>query len=351
MMRSRRCVVSLTLCSIMAGGCGGNNGGGSGDAGQDGQDGADAAGDGGVDDGGLDGGTGIKWMPISKGSFVMGTSPDDSCMMLESVQRSVTLTHDFEMAATEVTQGQYRSVMGTNPAKFTACGDDCPVENVTWFMAAAFCNRLSEMSGLASCYDCTGESDATMCVENPAFRQADFYSCPGYRLPTEAEWEYAYRAGSATEFYNGHGDPSLCGCVDINPLVDEIAWYCGNSAVSYAGCDDLTDCGNTGPDGPDCGAACAGPHPAAQKAPNAWGLYDMAGNVEEWCNDWTSAEPASPDPVTDPAGLAIGTYRVFRGGAYSSNPDELRAGTSIGVVPSAGGYIQGFRCVRSLSEP
>jgi len=352
--------LSLTSCS--------NSGGNDGSVDEPAPD-ADAGGDPGVGDDGADAGGNpdigdgddedsadsdadieFAWIAVNAGEFDMGAPDDETCQVFDTVRRHVTLTHDFLIMATEVSQAQYVDLIGTNPSSFPACGLQCPVESVSWHDAAAYCNRLSEVNGLDTCYQCNDTGRFAICTEDHSYQQAEIYECPGYRLPTDAEWEYAYRAGSQTEFYNGDiGDPKNCGCTRINLLLDEIAWYCGNSAVSWEGCEDTTNCGCWDIDGnPDCGSDCAGPHPVGQKAPNAWQLFDMAGNVSEWCHDRTDSEPLSPDPVTNPVGLMGDMYRVYRGGAYHNAADSLRAAHRGGVIPGVWPYATGFRCVRSL---
>ncbi len=213
---------------------------------------------------------------IPAGSFLMGSPDTDTeAYSDEKPQHQVTLTKPFLMLRNEVTQAQYEAVMGTNPSYFT--GDTArPVEPVSWYDAVSFCARLSQL-----------ESGAT------------------YRLPTEAEWEYAARAGTTTRRYGA---------------IDDIAWYSGNSSSTT--------------------------HPVKQKLPNAWGLYDMLGNVWEWTGDWygTYAHAA----LTDPTGPSTGSLRVLRGGSWGSVALDARAACRGNYGPGNTRDRLGFRPLRSL---
>jgi formylglycine-generating enzyme required for sulfatase activity len=151
-------------------------------------------------------------------------------------------------------------------------------------------------------------------------RQA-LYACPGYRLPTEAEREHAYRAGTTTAYYNGDNDPKECqSCITVDTRADAIAWYCYNSEGKV--------------------------HQVGKKKANARGLYDMAGNVAEWCHDWYAPSLGSA-PLTDPVGgNPQSGERVFRGGSWRFNPALLRAGSRSGTSPTNRKNSLGFRCAR-----
>jgi formylglycine-generating enzyme required for sulfatase activity len=189
---------------------------------------------------------GMEFVYVSPGSFMMGSPSGESNRDSDEKQHRVTLTREYYMQTTEVTQGQWRKVMGSNPSKFTNCGDNCPVEKVSWEDCQQFIQKLNGMEGTRK-----------------------------YRLPTEAEWEYAARAGT-TGAYAGD--------------LDAMAWYDDNSG------------GKT--------------HAVGGKSPNAWGLYDMHGNVWEWCQDWKGDYPSGS--VTDPTGPSSGSFRVDRGGCWRS---------------------------------
>jgi formylglycine-generating enzyme required for sulfatase activity len=227
------------------------------------------------------------WVTIPAGTFMMGAPTDDPCRWAEREDyHQVTLTNDFEIMTTHVTQAFFEEVMdGYNPSDHSGCAD-CPVEYMTWSEAAEYCNRLSDRLDLAKCYTCTGSlSDHISCTTAPAYSGANIYNCPGFRLPTDAEWEYAYRAGTTTPFYNGE----ITVCNGVDPVLEEIAWYSENTTETQ---------------------------PVGQKLPNAWGLYDMSGNVMDETNDFYIAHLGT-DPVTNPWGASShpNDDRVCRGGS------------------------------------
>jgi formylglycine-generating enzyme required for sulfatase activity len=189
------------------------------------------------------------------------------------------------------------------------------VSGVSWYDAVAYCNALSSIRGLDRCYAC----DTQGCDVAPDYdgTTKTIYDCPGFRLPTEAEWERAYRANTQTAFYNG--DISVCDGAD--PNADKIGWYDENAA------DQL--------------------HPVARKQANAWGLFDLAGNLREWCHD-VYVDDLGSSPVNDPGGPASGASRVWRGGSYGGIVRGLRAAFRSQITPEFRCAYQGFRCARGL---
>ncbi len=217
---------------------------------------------------------GMQFALRPKGSFLMGSPTGEEGRNDDEVQHEVTITNDFHLGAYEVTQSQYKKIMGNNPSQFQGkkaeFNEDLPVESVSWEDAVGFCNKLTQLE------------------QNNLFGRS-------YRLPTEAEWEYACRAGTASTYSFGSD----------KVLLLEHAWYDENSTDRI--------------------------HTVGLKEPNPWGLYDMYGNVWEWCSDygWAYANTA----VKDPAGPAYGDTHVLRGGSYRKN---FRAIRSAGVRGNLG---------------
>ncbi len=258
-------------------------------------------------------------MIIEAGTFQMGTPAGELGMGNDEDPHEVTLSRRFAMLPTEVSQGRFESLMAYNPSRFVDCGPDCPVEMVNWHEAVAYCNALSASEGLEACYSCTGTGVDVICEPDAAF--ASPYDCLGYRLPTEAEWEYAARAGSITATYNGDLGASQLNCEQPNDVMDPIAWFCGNSAGST--------------------------HEVGSKMPNAWGVHDMLGHLWEWCHDWYAVDYPTT-PVTDPWVGTGGPDRVTRGSSWVHEAMYARAGNRRWRGPTERFDFLGFRPVRSL---
>ena len=220
---------------------------------------------------------------IEPGTFFMGSSDSETDRNGDEGRHQVTVTKGFFLSEAPCTQSQWEAVMGSNPSYFK--GPDRPVENVSWGEAMEFCRKLTKM-----------HQEAGVMPQGWS-----------WRLPTEAEWEYAARAGTTGP---RHGE------------LDVIAWHSGNSG------------GET--------------HPVKQKAANAWGLYDMHGNVLEWCADWYGDYPS--ESVTDPTGATSGSLRVLRGGSWFFEAGVCRSANRFRFVPGNRNYSLGFRSVLSSSR-
>ena len=233
---------------------------------------------------------------LKGGSFQMG-DPDE----IDAPVHEVSL-NPFSIDTHLITQALYERLMNSNPSRWKIDGN--PVEQVRWSDAVRFCNKRSEAEGLQPCYNLETWS-------------CDF-EANGYRLPTEAEWEYACRAGTTTPYFFGSTAAKL----------GDYAWFERNS------------------DGH--------PQPVGRKKPNPWGLHDICGNVWEWCNDFYQVDYYEKSPKSDPKGPAEGETKVVRGGAWRFSDDSCRSGyrynESPGYADVCFGYdIYGFRCVRNAS--
>lgn len=245
-----------------------------------------------------------EWEEIAAGSYSVGSPEGEPDRFSDERLHKVTLSRPFRMKSTEVTQGEFESVMGYNPSRFADCGERCPVERVSWHEAAVYSNALSEQQGLEPCYTCRGAPPQTQCVLSNEY--ASPYQCSGFRLPTETEWEIAVRSGNPGP---RHGTD-----------VVRIAWYRGNSGGS--------------------------PRNVASREPNAWGLFDLLGNVMEWCHDWYGEYPSAPQ--IDPTGPRRGTIRVLRGGSWLINAERVRAAYRYRFAPETRLSYVGFRVVQTI---
>ena len=241
--------------------------------------------------------TTLEMIRVTGGTFTMGSPSSEPGRDNDETQHKVTLS-GFYMGKFPVTQAQYEAVMGSNPSGFTEAVEGekkahLPVENVTWFDAIRFCNKLSEQSKLEPVYTISGQTVTADLGKN------------GYRLPTEAQWEYACRAGTSTAYSTGS-------------ISEATGWYWETS-------DNRT-------------------HEVGKKPANAFGLYDMAGNVYEWC--WDRYGAYATGAQTDPEGTATGDRRVLRGGAWPLSGENLRSAYRGVGDPSYKDSFIGFRVVR-----
>ena len=230
----------------------------------------------------------FRWCPA--GEFLMGSPEDEPGRLDDETQHRVTLTRGFWMLETEVTQAMWQSVMGTSIRQqrdkvdtswpLRGEGSDYPMYFVSWEECRSFCEKLSEKLGLT------------------------------VSLPTEAQWEYACRAGTTGAYAGDLG---------------EMGWYWDNSG--------------------------GGTHPVGQKKPNAWGLYDMHGNVEEWCQDWYDYDYYTESPTSDPTGPSSGSCRVYRGGGWRNDAQYCRSARRSGVTPDSRYDGLGFRPVLASPAP
>lgn len=216
---------------------------------------------------------------VEPGKFLMGSPASEAARdQAEGPQTHVTISRGFWLGKTEITQAQYEMIVGENPSAFKAAGESAPVEHVSWIMAMDYCRRLTTR-------------------ETEAGRLPEGYE---YTLPTEAEWEYVFRAGKQTEYA---GPPHTIGWIESNSM------------------------GTT--------------HPVAQKEQSPWGFYDLAGNVLEWCYDWYGRYPGGE--VTDPVGPRRGHYRMARGGCWRMDGEITRCAARAGGSAGRLDYTLGFR--------
>jgi formylglycine-generating enzyme required for sulfatase activity len=262
---------------------------------------------------------GMKFVPIAAGSFQMGSPSSEKDREDDETQHRVRLTKSFLMATTEVTQGQWQAVMGSNPSKkdykgVSLIGTTLPVQNISWFDAVKFANALSKKEGLRAAYRISGKSVGW------------YLSANGYRLPTEAEWEYAARGGQRGLYAGASSEGSLCTVANIADRQAKRKF----SGWTTASCDD----------------GHVGTAPVGSFKPNAWGLYDMSGNVWEWCWDRYD-QNYGHHPETDPVGPRSGGNRVFRGGSWFDKPADARVANRYRNTLGNRNKLLGLRLVRT----
>jgi formylglycine-generating enzyme required for sulfatase activity len=255
---------------------------------------------------------------------------------MEAPVHAVTFTRNFWMDTTEVTQRAYQTLMHRTYAKYSdldwvspyGVGDNYPAYLLEWADAALYCNARSKAEGRDTVYVYTrisGHPGNGGALENLTIQ----FTADGYRLPTEAEWEFACRAGTTTDFFwNKNFDPYPETSADTSEMSQNAVWLANSWNLSA---DDSN----------------FGTHPVAAKQPNALGLYDMSGNVSEWVNDWYEDYSSDPvtDPVTDPTGSESETYRFVRGGNWGNTAYYLRASCREFASPDYYIYFIGFRTV------
>ena len=249
----------------------------------------------------------IQMVFVEGGTFTMGsTDPLDNAA---DPPHSVTLS-SFYMSKTEVTQGQWKAVMGSNPSNFPGVGDNGPVERVSWYDCISYCNKLSIFEGKKCVYSNNTVNGDTLTAPSTWTSVYWNTSAKGYRLPTEAEWEYAARGGTQSHSYTYSGSNT----------VGDVAWYGDNSGSTT--------------------------HQVSTKTANELGISDMSGNVWEWCWDWYGAYSSTAQ--TNPTGASSGSTRLLRGGSWYVNLSFCRVSIRNLNFPDLINYIIGFRVVEDL---
>lgn len=233
----------------------------------------------------------LRWIPA--GRDLVGRPGFEPCWTDDDVEPwTVHITRGFWIGETEITRAQWTAVMHREAGHFSECGPDCPIESVTWHDVQTFVAALNALAG------------------------------GGFRLPTEAEWEYAVRAGSDGPFSPTCSDYSPETCAGRVPCLDGIAWYLANAAGT--------------------------PHPVGRARPNAWGLFDVHGNVAEWCGDWYGRYPEGE--LDDYSGPDMGQAKVIRGGSWANQAGMLRAAARSRSRPDLAHWHVGFRVARDAAS-
>lgn len=284
---------------------------------------------------------------VAAGTFGMGADAGDTHadLIREFPEHSVQITRGIYVGRFEVTQQQWLDTMGANPSRFLGCGLDCPVESVSWYDSMEFMNQLSARDGLPACYalsGCVGNASGGCgladldgyCTGSFSCSSVEFSGvrCGGWRLPTEAEWEWAVGRGTESAFPGGNLTLGVC---DIDPALAPYGLYCANNAAPYADCWDLTSGGS---------GSCVGPAPVGSMLPHL-GLWDGLGNVHEWV--WDRYELYTSAAQVDPTGPIGGLEGVMRGGSWWSWALNTRFTYRRNAPLSRRSNFTGLRAVRT----
>ncbi len=277
---------------------------------------------------------GMQFNTLPAGSFTMGSPVGEPGRSSDEIEHTVTLTNSFGMQTTEVTNAQWNDVivdtlLGSNPST-SHTQNSYPVETVSWYDAIFFANRLSLVEGRSACYATSGVSGTPGTGSLVITTVNQIANCTGYRLPTEAEWEYAARAGTTNAYANpvGFDSSDTETGSGFNGNLHAMGWYSYNREME---------------NGNGVAAYEDGTKPVAKKQANAWGLYDMHGNVWEWNWDWFAAYSGSAE--TDPSGPVTGSDRVIRGSSWAFGASNARSADRGNTSPSFRNDFLGFRLV------